>query len=281
MAEGIGIGYSVLSKADSKVTISCKDSDNVKQVVTVSESTWLTAKKGIDAGIYTPWEILHSYVNTKANDAKAISAEKAEAEELKAKKAKALAIFEKDLATWLWSTQVKTLASRVIELRQEQEAIEEVPYSIDLAGYDRIAPSKSCQRGEYRFTMFKGIPSLVVGLPDPLPRQMMLQGEIAIALHAFRVEAANEVTIPDVLASDNATKNFDVDNKGSIVFNVKVKRSGGGNSNGGKKVKVRHIASGRIFESQSDAGLEFYPDLAYPHKKVSELAKKGDTFEFV
>jgi len=263
-----------------------QEKDNVV-IVKVKENIYAIDKASFEAikSVLTPDNaavILSTFVSAKASTAKLYDAEKAKKEEERAAKEAALAAFEKDLATWLWSTQVKTLASRVVELRQEQEAIEEVPYSIDLAGYDRIAPSKSCQRGEYRFTMFKGIPSLVVGLPDPLPRQMMLQGDIAVALHAFRVEAANEVAIPEVLKGENASKDFDVDDEGNITFNVKIKVKG----NTGNRTRGPWLYTGtefpdldgKVFKTVAAfaiaAGLSTEDD-KYPHAPAKKFRESG------
>ena len=264
----------ILSTVDGIITV--RSGDKVYQVQETSFSMIEEqVALGADAGA-----LLGLIAGANAKTAKVFDAEAAARKAEKALKTAALAEFEQELKDWPWSDSVIVLAETVTDLRVEQTQIEEIPFSISLEGYERNSPSKGCQRGEFRFTYSKGIPSLVVGLKEPLPRQMVIAHEVDVALHNFRTGAADEVTVPSVLKTENTSKDFDVDSDGSISYNVKVSTRGGG-GNGGKRRKVMHIESGVVYASQTEAGLVYFPDVKYPHVKVRELAKKGETFRFI
>ena len=208
-----------------------------------------------------------------AKDAKTFDPEKAQREAEKAIKAQALSDFEQELASFTWSDEVLNIAQNVTDLRIEQTETEQVPFSISLEGYDRNSPSKGCQRGEYRFTYYKGIPSLVVGLNEPLPRQMVIAQEVDVALNAFRVACANEVSVPEALRTENTTKDFDVDESGSIVFNVDVKVRG----NGGNKGRGPYLYTDKSGKFPDLDGREFESVAKFCH--AAGLSNPGDKYD--
>lgn len=263
----------ILNTVDGIVTV--KSGTTVYQIEEASLETIKTqVEQGADANI-----LLSLIAGANAKTAKVFDAEKAAKEAAKAAKAKALSEFEQELAGWLWSDNVLVLAQTVEDLRIEQSQIEEVPFSITLHGYTRISKSKSCGVGEYRFTYLNKTSSLVVGLREPLPRAMVLGQEVDVALHAFRTAAADEITIPSVLKSENTHKDFDVSEDGSIVYNVKVSTRGGGGG-GGKRKRVEYTDEGHnvhVFESKTALGEYLGATSTWLHasKEVKEAFASG------
>lgn len=217
--------------------------------------------------------LLELIAGANAKTAKVFDAEAAARKAEKALKVQALEEFEAELEDWLWSDDTLRFARIVNDLRAEQVQIEETPFSITLEGYDRNSPSKSCDRGQYRFTYYKGVPSLVIGLRTP-PRAMTIQTGIQVALHNFRTAAADEVTVPSVLATENTLKDFNVDDDGNIVYNVKVSvRSGG---NGGPRKRIEYTeddGSKIILESKTALGEHLGATSKWPH--ASKEVKKA------
>ena len=238
-----------LNTADGIVTV--KSGSKVYQIQETSfEMIEAQVALGADASA-----LLELIAGANAKTAKVFDAEAAARKAEKALKAQALAGFETELAEWPWSDSAIMLAQTVTDLRIEQTETEEVPFSISLEGYDRNSPSKSCQRGEFRFTYYKGIPSLVIGLKEPLPKAMTIAQEVVVALHAFRVACADEVTVPDVLRTESTSKDFDVDKDGDIIYNVKVSTRSGGNGGPRKRVEYTDEAHNvHIFESKTALG---------------------------
>lgn len=217
--------------------------------------------------------LLELIAGANAKTAKVFDAEAAARKAEKALKVQALTEFEKDLEGWVWSDNVVVLAQTVDDLRIEQAQIEEAPFSITLEGYDRNSPSKGCGRGEYRFTYYKGVPSLVVGL-KAIPRLMGMAQEVDVALANFRIAAANEITVPEVLRTENTSKDFDVSPDGDIIYNVKVNvRKGNG---GGHRKQVEYIDEGNnvmVFESKTALGEYLGATSKWPH--ASKQVKKA------
>lgn len=269
--------YKVLNKAETEVTVSVG-----KAVYKLSHLAFGICEDAIRGGRDVKETFSSMSTKITAKSAKVFDAEKAAKEAEKAAKAKALETFEAMLQGWVWSQEIIRLAGQVLTLRTEAKQIDAVPYNVNLEGYTKLAPGKHPGRKEYCFTMCKGIPTLRVGLPDPLPRAMVVEGEIAVALTKFREAAANDVEVPPLLRTENTKKDFDVDEDGKIVYNVKVNVSSGGG--GGGKKPVQHIASGIIYESQSAAGKahpEAVGDVKHPHAKVASLAKQNKVFRYV
>jgi len=266
--------YTVLSETTETVIIAL----NEKTSYTLSSSAFALCKLAI-AGGGSEEEVFASMATVTAKDAKVFDPEKAKRAALKVERVAALAEFEKVLANYIWSDAVLERAQSVNRLRTEQTEVEQTPLIIDLGlPYTKNAHSKGCQPGQYRFTYFKGIPTLVVGLKEPLPRAMVLQSEIDVALHAFRIACADEVDVPSVLRDENTSKHFDLNNDGNVVFTVKVNTRGSGNG-GGKRRKVRELSTGVVYDSKTLHGEAFNANgTKYPHK-VSEgriLAGKAE-----
>lgn len=221
--------------------------------------------------------LLELIAGANARTAKVFDAEAAAKKAEKALKVQALAEFETELENWVWSDKVDDLVQTVQDFRIEQRQIEETPFSIRLEGFERNSPSKGCQRGEYRFTYYKGIPTLVVGLKEPLPRQMTIAQEVDVALHNFRLACADEIEVPAVLRSENTHKDFDVDDVGNIVYNVKVSVPRG---NGGKRSNIEYTDEGHnvhIFGSKKELGEHLGATSKYPHasKEVRNAFTSG------
>lgn len=247
------------------------------KVYQVEETSFDMIESQVDLGADAS-TLLELIAGANARTAKVFDAEAAARKVEKARKVKALAEFEQELENWPWSDTVIVDAQTVADLRIEQAETEEVPLSISLEGYDRNSPSKGCQRGEYRFTYYKGTPSLVIGLKEPLPRAMVLGQEVDTALHNFRLACADEVTVPEVLRTENASKDFDVDKDGNIVYNVKVSTRGGGN--GGPRKQVEYVDEGHnvmVFESKTALGEHLGATSKWPHasKEVKEAFATG------
>ena len=258
-----------LNTIDGIVTV--KSGSKVYQI---QEASFSMIESQVDLGADAS-TLLELIAGANAKTAKVFDAEKAQRQAEKALKVKALAEFETELEGWVWSDSVIVFAQTVEDLRIEQAQIEETPLSITLYGYERNSPSKGCERGQYRFTYYKGTPSLVVGLKEPLPRAMTLQGEIDVALHDFRTAAADEITVPEVLRSENTHKDFDIDDDGNIVYNVKVSTKGGG-GNGGPRKRVEYVDEGNnvhVFESKTALGEYLGATSKWPH--ASKEVKKA------
>lgn len=221
--------------------------------------------------------LLELIAGANARTAKVFDAEAAAKKAERALKVKALTEFEAELADYNFSAKVCSLAAQVQGLRVEQGQIEETPFSISLEGYDRNSPSKACKAGEYRFTYYKGVPTLVIGLDAPLPRAMTIQTGVQLALHNFRVACADEVEVPEALRSENTHKDFDVDDVGNIVYNVKVSVPRG---NGGKRSRIEYTDAGHnvhIFGSKKELGEHLGATSKYPHasKEVKAAFASG------
>lgn len=269
-------GYKILSSTEDSIIVSV----NEKTAFTLTKDAYDLAKLAM-AGGGSPEDVFAAMASVTARSAKAFDPERAAREAAKAAKLKALEVFNSTIASHRWSDKVRDLASNVVTLRQELQQIDEKPLVADLANYVKTSPSKTCQPGEYRYTMFKGIPTLVIGLTNPLPRAMVIEGEIRVAEHEFRMNAASEVKVPDVLVSENAHKHFDVDENGNIVFNVKITVRGGGNGGGGKRRKVKELSTGVVYDSKTEHGNAFNTNGAkYPHK-ISESRIQQGLAEYV
>lgn len=249
-----------LSTVDGIVTV--KSGNKVYQI---EETSFGMIESQVGLGADAP-TLLELIAGANARTAKVFDAEAAARKAEKALRVKALTEFELELEGWIWSDNVETLAQHVKGLRVEQSQIEEAPFSISLEGYDRNSPSKGCDRGEFRFTYYKGVPSLVVGLKEPLPRQMVIAQEIDVSLNAFRLACADEIEVPSVLRTENTHKDFDVAEDGNIVYNIKVGNKGGGN--GGPRKQVEYIDEGNnvmVFDSKTALGEYLGATSKWPH----------------
>lgn len=289
MPEGIGIGYSVLEKTDSTVRISCLDSNNVKQVVTIPLTTWDVAKLAIDAGV-DAWQILNAFVQTKASSAKAISAEAAEKAELAAKVNSAITAFNVALSEHVWSNAIDAI---VVDYQVARQDVEDAKGQgmpvLDLNVLRRLQGrlavndasvwsyvSKGSGESEFWYYMVKA---------DP-PADHSATVALREARAAFQIACHDEtLSLADpILASELKVTSFTLNGEGEITYDAKVKvarASGNGTRTRGPWLYQGTdfpAASGQVFQTVASFAIAVglsNPDDPYPHAAGKKFRENG------
>ena len=243
----------------------------------VSKETWAQVEPLLNAGQDAD-TLLNIIASVKATDVKEYDAEKAKRAAEREAQQKALEAFESTLKDHTWSGEVKNLAKRVKDYRDEVSDLEESPMVLDLSDYQEIDHLVK-EPGFYSFRMaIRGgerVPIVEISPMGDIP-VVKARSTLEMALAAFRVACADEVgdMVPDSLKGNLRIANFGVDDNGNIVFDYKAKGKRGGG--GGRKRKGYYEYEGERYETLTALGMVVNGTAKYPHKSGAALVEKGE-----